>query len=352
MAEDKFENTEQATPRKLDESRDKGQVAKSKEVTSAAIILGSIAIFYFFGEGVLGNLMEVTRGFFVQSGSVELTPVSTQAILMSACYGLLLVMFPFFILPFVGLAANILQIGFIFSVDPITPKFSKINPIEGAKKFISPSMGAELVKSLLKFGVMGYMAYSVISAEVTNLGQLAGAETNSIIAFLGRASFNLLLKTVWVIVVIAIIDYAFQRWEWARNLKMSKHEVKEEFKDTEGQPLVKSRIKSLQRQLAMQRMMHEVPEATVVVTNPTHYAIAIKYEQGKMDVPVVVAKGAGVVAEKIRETAIANNVPLVENKPLARTLWRAVEIGAEVPQDLYQAIAEILAFVYKLKDKK
>lgn len=352
MAEDKFENTEQATPRKLEEAREKGQVAKSKEIPSAAIILGSITIFYFFGESVLGNLMELSRGLFAQSASVELNVTSAHEILKSSAYGLMLVMLPFFVLPVIGLAANVLHIGFIFSTDPLVPKLSKVNPVEGLKKLFSISTGVELIKTLLKFSVMGFMAYSVIKDELPLLAQLADAETNAIILYLGRAGFKLLLKTVWVIVVIAIIDYAFQRWEWARNLKMSKHEVKEEFKDTEGQPLVKSRIRSLQRQLAMQRMMHEVPEATVVVTNPTHYAIAIKYEQGTMEVPVVVAKGAGVVAQKIREAAEANGVPLVENKTLARTLWKAVEIGAEIPQNLYQAIAEILAFVYGLKARR
>jgi flagellar biosynthetic protein FlhB len=349
LAEDKFENTEQATPRKLDEAREKGQVAKSKEIPSAAIILATIVVFYFFGVSILGNLLELSRGFFIDSATMEITASSVATILKRSAFGVFLVMMPFMILPIVGLAANIMHIGFIFSAEPLVPKFSKVNPWEGLKRLFSPSTGVELIKNLLKLIVMGYLVYTVLNGEVRNFGQLAVAETNSMLVYLARTSLSILIKTSFVIVIIAVLDFAFQRWEWARNLKMSKHEVKEEFKDTEGQPLVKARIKTLQRQIAMQRMMHEVPEATVVVTNPKRYAIAIKYVQGEMEVPVVVAKGAGIIAQNIRELAKENGVPLVENKPLARTLWKLVEIGSEVPHTLFQAIAEVLAFVYKLK---
>ena len=352
MAEDKFENTEQATPRKLDEAREKGQVAKSKEIPSAAIILGSIVVFYFFGADIFGNMLELSRGFFTDSATMDITVTSARTILMRSAVGIFLVMLPFMVLPFVGLAANIMHIGFIFSTEPLIPKFSKVNPWEGLKRMFSPSTGVELIKNLLKFSVMGYLVYTVLNDEVRTFGQLAVSDTNSMLIYLGDTSISILIKTSFVIVAIAVLDFAFQRWEWARNLKMSKHEVKEEYKDTEGQPLVKARIKTLQRQIAMQRMMHEVPEATVVVTNPTHYAIAIKYEQGEMGVPIVVAKGAGVVAQKIRECAEENGVPLVENKPLARTLFKLVDIGTEVPHNLYQAVAEILAYVYKLKSRR
>ncbi len=349
MAEDKFDKTEQATPRKLEQSREKGEVAKSKDATSVVMLLGSIGIFYFFSDNIIENISSLVRDLFAESATVELTVANAQGLLLKISKGILYIMMPFLLLPLIGLVANFLQIGFIFSLTPITPKLSKVNPLSGLKRLFGAAAGMEFLKSLAKMVIVGFVAFSVLKDEVQNFGELADTETMTMFMYLGTISFKVLVRSAWVLVVIALIDFIFQKWEKNRNMKMSKHEIKEEYKDTEGQPLVKARIRSLQRSLAKQRMMQEVPEATVVITNPTHFSVALKYEQGTMSAPVVVAKGAGVAAKKIREIAKENGVPLVENKPLARALWKLVEVGSEVPENLYQAIAEVLAYVFKLK---
>ncbi len=349
MAEDKFDKTEQATPRKLEQAREKGQVAKSKDATSVAMLLASIGIFYFFSDNIIENINALVRGLFAESGSIELTVANTQGLFLKIVKGIFYIMMPFLILPLIGLVANFLQIGFIFSTEPITPKLSKVNPLSGLKRLFGASSAMEFAKTLAKMVIIGLVAFNVLKGEVQNFGQLADTETLTMLSYLGSVSFKVLVKSAWVLVIIALIDFIFQKWERGRNMRMSKHEIKEEYKDTEGQPLVKARIRALQRSLAKQRMMQEVPDATVVITNPTHFAVALKYEQGTMTAPVVVAKGAGIVAKKIKELAKENGVPLVENKPLARTLWKLVDVGSEVPETLYQAIAEVLAYVFRLK---
>ena len=349
MGEDKFDKTEEATPRKLEQSREKGEVAKSKDATSVAMLIAAIGIFYFFSDNIIENINMLVRDLFSESASVELTVANAQGLLLKISKGIFHIMMPFLLLPLIGMIANFLQIGFIFSAQPIMPKLSKVNPLSGLKRLFGASAAMEFAKTLAKMVIVGLVAFNVLKDEVSNFAQLADTETMTLFTYLGTVSFKVLVKSAWVLIIIALIDFIFQKWERSRNLKMSKHEIKEEYKNSEGQPLVKARIRSLQRSLAKQRMMQEVPDATVVITNPTHYAVALKYEQGTMSAPVVVAKGAGVVAKKIREIAKESGVPMVENKPLARALWKLVEVGSEVPADLYQAIAEILAYVFKLK---
>ncbi len=352
MAEDKYDKTEQATPRKLSQAREKGQVAKSKDVTSVAILLGALGIFYFFNGYIIDNLKDVTGSLFSEAGSMQITVDGSQDLFLRVMKGIGVIMLPFLLLPLVGLLANIMQIGFIFSFDPITPKLEKINPIEGAKKIFSLNSAMEMAKNIAKMALVGYVAVSVLRGEIENFGQLADSDTLTIISYLGKVAFSVLMKTSWVLILISIIDFVWQRYEREKNLKMSKHEIKEEFKDTEGQPLVKQRIRTMQRQMAQNRMMAEVPEAAVVVTNPDHIAVALKYDQGEMNAPIVVAKGAGHIAQRIKELARENNVPIVENKPLARNMWKIVEIGQEVPTALYQAIAEVLSYVFRLKARR
>ncbi|MFH1488713.1 MAG: EscU/YscU/HrcU family type III secretion system export apparatus switch protein, partial [Pseudomonadota bacterium] len=243
-----------------------------------------------------------------------------------------------------------LQTGFIWSVEPLAPKASKIDPIQGAKRTFSKRSLVELVKSIAKIVIVGWAAVSTLKNDFSQLIPLIYQEDIQILSFLGRISFNVAVRCCWVIAIMAILDYLYQKWEYEQKLKMSKQEVKDEYKQTEGDPMIKSRIRSIQREMARRRMMEEVPKADVVITNPVHLAIAIRYEPGRMTAPVIVAKGAERIAQRIKALAKENNVPIVEDRPLAQNLYK-MELGGEIPSHFYQAIAEILAYVYGLKRK-
>ncbi|MCK5237868.1 MAG: flagellar biosynthesis protein FlhB [Deltaproteobacteria bacterium] len=347
--QDKFDKTERATPRRREDARRKGQVGKSKEVGSAVILISSLLVFSAFAPSMVASLREVMGRLLMESSSIHLShdsfPLFLRRILIDTGY----ILFPLLILPVAGALANVMQIGLLFTTEPLVPKFSRLNPLEGIKRLFALSALSELLKSLFKMAVISYMAYSAISGEMGKLGNLVDMDTGSILSQFGSSAFKVLLKTSWLLIFLALVDYIYQKWEYERGLKMTKHEIKEESKETEGQPLVKSRIRSLQREMSRRRMMQDVPEATVVITNPTHLAIAIKYEQGTMRAPVVVAKGRGLVAEKIRAIARKSGVPTMENKVVAWALWKTVDIGREIPADLYKVVAEILAYIYKLK---
>jgi flagellar biosynthetic protein FlhB len=204
----------------------------------------------------------------------------------------------------------------------------------------------------MKLSIVSYVAYVTVKGEIDGLPSLMDRSIGDITAYMGEISFKIILRTSWVLVVLAILDYVYQRWEFEKGLKMSRQEIKDEFRQTEGDPLIKARIKRIQREMARKRMMAKVPKADVVITNPDHIAIAIEYDQSKMFAPIVVAKGAGFLAERIRELARQNNVPVIENKPLAQVLYKMVKVEEVIPENLYKAVAEVLAYVYGLKDKR
>jgi flagellar biosynthetic protein FlhB len=248
-----------------------------------------------------------------------------------------------------GLAANYLQVGFLFSLKPLTPNLNRINPIEGAKRIFSKRALIELVKSLAKVGIVSYVGYSELREQFSNIPLLLELDLRNSVIIIGQGIFMVVMKISMALMAIAAFDYFFQRRDFEKNIRMSKYELKQELKQTEGDPLIRGRIKDRQREIARRRMMQAVPTADVVITNPVHYAVALKYEQDKNEAPVVVAKGQGYIALKIKEVAALNRVHIVENKPLARSLYSMVAIGQEIPQELYQAVAEILAYVYSLK---
>lgn len=347
--EDRHERTERATPKRREEARKKGQVARSREIASAGILLAGMTIFYFTGKGMVQSLREVMATFLKESGTFELNPDSAGALLRESLTGLFHILAPFLLLPFLVILINIAQVGVLFTSEPLSPNLGRLNPVEGLKRLISPTSLAELIKGIMKLAFIGYVAYGAVKEEMRGALSLTDVDTITILIYLGSSSFRVFLKTAWVLVVIAALDYIYQRWELERNLRMTKQEVKEEFKEMEGNPLVKSRIRSLQRELARKRMLGEVPKATVVVTNPVHLAVALRYEQGRMEAPVVVAKGAGLIAERIKEIAKEHHVPVVENRPLAQLLYKKVDVGMEIPVSLYRAVAELLAYVYNLK---
>jgi flagellar biosynthetic protein FlhB len=248
-------------------------------------------------------------------------------------------------------AANVAQVGFVFSTEAIGFKFNRINPISGLKRMFSGKNAMNLIKSLAKVVVIGGIGYSYVQGKLADLMSLLGAEIGLIVRLGFDMVFGLAFRICGAMLALAFFDYAFQWWQYEKDLRMTKQEIKEEYKQMEGDPKIKSKIKEKQRQISMQRMMSEVPKADVVITNPTHYAVAVRYDAAVADAPIVLAKGAGYVARRIREVAAENGVEVIENKPLARALYEGVDIGAKIPQELYQAVAEVLAIVYKIKNK-
>jgi flagellar biosynthetic protein FlhB len=257
----------------------------------------------------------------------------------------------FVIIVATAILANAFQVGFLVSFKPLVPDFSRIDPIKGFKNFFSKHKIGELLKGVMKIFIIAYTAYRTVVNRIDKFPALIDQSVEEILIFIVSMMFRVMFNVILIYIVIAILDYAFQRWKYEENLKMTKQEVKEELKQHEGDPLIKGRIRSIQREMARRRMMKEVEKAEVVVTNPVFIAVALKYEMDKMDAPMVVAKGARLIAEKIKEVAVAHDIPIIEDKPLAQALYKNVEIGEFIPLDLYKTIAEIFAYVYKISKK-
>jgi len=352
MAEQGFEKSEQPTGKRIQEARDKGQVARSQEIPAVAILLTGTLILYLFFPRMYSNFLDLTSEIISKSWSIEITGESIYPlwvyILKRGFFILLPLLSAVFI---VSLVSNVLQHGLIFSTRILEFDLSRLNPVSGMQRFISPRSLVELVKGVFKISVVGYAAYLLMKREFSNFPTLIDTDVNYIFSYTGRLVLKLIAWTGPVLVILAVIDFIFQKWQYKKSLMMTKQEVKEEARQMDGDPVIKSRIRSLQREMARKRMMSDVPKADVVITNPVHIAIAVMYKHAEMNAPVVVAKGAGVIAEKIKEIAIQHGIVIVENKPLARTIYRIVEIGEEIPSNLYKAVAEILAYVYKLRKK-
>jgi flagellar biosynthetic protein FlhB len=353
MAEtDTDNNTEKATPKRLEEAREKGQVAKSREVASALIMVACLMYFYFDASGIVSRLREMMKGSFRGLYRTDLTTDAIQSLMIDLTIKVSVMILPLLLtLLAAGLLANIIQVGLLFSAESLQPKLSKVSPLKGLKNMFSLKSIVELLKNIFKITLVGFIAYVTIKNEALDVSPLMEQDVWTILAYMGGISFKILMATCWVLIVLAILDYLYQHWEHGRNLKMSKQAIKDENKNSEGDPLIKARIRRLQRDMAMRRMMTKVPTADVVITNPTHLAVALKYDPARMSAPVVVAKGANLIAERIKEIARENGIAVVENKPLAQVLYKMVDIMEAIPDNLYQAVAEILAYVYGLKRK-
>jgi len=352
MAEESFqEKTEQPTPKKIADARKKGTVCQSKEIPSAIILLTSLGFFFFSESWMFSSLSEFMSGIFQNIGSFRIHDITTaSALSITILKNVLSIILPFMLaVVTAGIVANIVQIGFLFSPEALSPKLSKFNPISGIKKLFSLKSFVELVKSLIKITFVGGIAYLTIKTELKTIPTLMQMDIKDIISFIGITSFKICLYVAMALIIMAVLDYAYQKYEHIKGLKMTKQEVKDENKQTEGDPRVKARIRSIQIEMSRRRMMEAVPEADVVITNPTQLAIALKFDSENMIAPKIVAKGAGKIAERIREIAGENQVPIVENKLLVRTLFKIAEIGDYIPAELYQAVAEVLAYVYRLK---
>ena len=347
------ERTEEATGKRREESREKGQVARSQEVVSVGILVAGLIFFYFGGSNLLLKTMDVMTAGFREVGQVHLTQDSVTAIITHYIFKGFGILFPLLIAVLIAaILGNVLQFGFMFSTQSIEPKLEKISPAKGFKRLFSVRSLAELVKSILKICIISGVAYIIISDEFNNLIPLADQSIWGIFSYIGGVCFKLLLAMTVILVFLAALDYAYQRWEFEKSIRMTKQEIKDEYKNTEGDPMIKARIRRIQREMAQKRMMAEVPKADVVITNPTHLAVAIQYNPADMQAPIVVAKGADFIAEKIRNIAKENDILLIENKPLAQVLYKMVKVNQMVPEDLYKAVAEVLAFVYEQKKIK
>ncbi len=350
MADDSSgERTEQATDKRRTDYREKGQVAQSKELHTAAMMATTLLLWFFYAPlfwnklgSTLASTWKVSANYEVTSrGVVMLFNYLTQQVALLLAPLLLLVLV-------VGFFSSFFQIGWLFTGKPLVPDFSKLNPIAGAARFVSKRSLIEVVKSSVKVLVIGTVAYRVVFNEFDQALLLINMEVIETVRFLGRVAGNVLLKTTGIIILLGLFDFLYVRWEMEQKMKMTKQEQKEEFKEAEGDPHVKGRIRSLQQQMARKRMMAEVPKADVIVTNPTHLSIALRYDRKTMEAPQIVAKGADHMALRIREIATENRIPLVENKPVARVLYK-VEVGEPVPEEMFKAVAEILAYVYGMK---
>lgn len=343
------EKTEPATPKKREDARKKGQIANSREVPSVLVLLSSLTVFYFAGGWMLNQIAGIMKTVFDQFSYSEMSVQNVHALFWFLFQKVVTILAPLIsVVAVAGIVGNVAQFGLLFSGEPLTPKFGKLNPLKGLKRLFSLRAGVELGKAILKVIIIGGVTYVMIRGEADKIPALVSLSVSSLLDFMGHVALKLGFFTCLVLVLLAVIDLVFQRWQHERDLRMSKQEVKDEFRQREGDPMVRARIRAVQREMAMKRMMDAVPDATVVITNPTHLAVALKFDRS-MQAPMVVAKGAGHLAERIKSIATENDVPIIEQKPLARTLFKTVEIEQYIPGDLYHAVAEILAYVYRLK---
>jgi flagellar biosynthetic protein FlhB len=343
--------TERATPRRRQEARERGQVIRSVEINSVVILLMAVLFFRFAGSYVFRHLAR-SMVFAYQNLSV---PFSIQNVYT---YGLFYLMTIFQILMpilmvilIVSLLVNYLQIGVLFTVQPLMPKFDNINPISGFKKIFSMRSLAEGVKSILKLIILGWVGYFSVKDALPKLIPTMSMSNIGSLIFVGELTLGVLVKILLAFCVLAALDYAFQRWDYEQSLKMTRQEIRDEFRQTEGNPLMKSRIRQIQREMSRQRMFEAIATADVIITNPTHIAVALKYSK-EMSAPTVLAKGERLIAERIKATALANKIPIVENPPLARAIFKSCLVGSQIPNSLFEAVAEVLAFVYRLNQAK
>lgn len=349
------EKTEEATPKKKRDAREKGQVAQSKDVGSAIGLIVVILTIQLLGGWITDQMMEIymictrlsgnTDGLFNQMG---LRTLFTEILFR----GLLIILPILLVAALFGAVSSYLQIGFLFSLKAIQPKFDKINPINGFKRLFSLKSLVEMAKAIAKGAALIYICYDYLIGRIDEIIQCYKLSLMQFVLLMWDYIINIILRCAIFLLVVAFADLAFKRWQHNKDLKMTKKEIKDEYKQTEGDPMLKGKIREKQRAMAMSRMMQDVPDADVVITNPTHYAVAIVYNIDQGGSPRVLAKGQNLIAQNIKRIATENDVVIVENKPLARALFAQAEVGDYIPVDLYQAVAEVLAYVYSIKEKK
>ena len=351
--ENKDQKTEEASAKRITDAEEKGNFALSKEMTSSVILLAAILSLFLVGQKGPQEMMLLWRAILSELHTVDLSTEELFRVLVLVMKNTFLILSPILLsIMSAGVISNLIQTrGLKISSHPLIPKFNKLNPLKGISRIFSKNSLNELFKSIFKITIISIISYQTIKGRWDEIPPLMGFDVGQIMIFMGQVSLEIMFKVLVVMIFLSSIDYLFQRYTYLENLRMTKQEVKEERKDTDGNPQIKQRIRQVQLEMARRRMMTAVPDADVVVTNPTHLAVAIKYDVDKYSAPILVAKGAGNIAEKIRTLAEEYDIPLVEDKPLAQVLHKTVEVGQLIPASLYKAVAEILAYVYRLKGK-
>lgn len=352
FASESGEKTEEATPKKKSDAKKKGQVAKSKELTSALGLLAITLVISVLGGYIIDSLKQTLIMFLRDYPTSSIDNNSLRGIFITSFIRIAIIFLPVAVpISIMGILANVAQSGKILTADPLKPKLEKINPVSGFKRMFSLKAVVDLIKNLIIIIIIAYVGYKFILLNYEQVLNFSSFKVEAILTSLGELIVEILSKVTLVMIIIGVIDFVYQKYQFNKDLKMTKQEVKEEFKQQEGDPVVKGKIKQKQREMSMKRMMQSIPDATVVVTNPTHIAVALKYEENTKSAPKLIAKGQDNIAIKIKEIAKENNVPIIENKPLARLIYSEVELDTEIPYEMYQTVAEILAIVYKLNKK-
>jgi len=344
--------TEKATPRRRQEFRKKGSIAKSAEINTTFVLFSSILILKFGGKYIYLFISDTLKFYLshIHTFNLETDDMANFFIIMFSKV-LIMIVPAMIILFFTSVLANLVQVGFLLTTDPIKPNIGKLNIIKGIQNLISKKSLENLVKAITKVSIIGYLAYITIRDNIPQIIDFFNLDLNHSFLITAQLCFQLLVKIIIAFIVISALDYIFQRYTHEEKMKMTKQEIKEEYKRMEGDPLIKGAIRRRQQEMARRRMMSEVPKADVVVTNPFHVAVAIKYDARSMKAPIVLAKGIGRIAESIRKIAEENNVPIIENPPVARALYKSSTVGKVIPADMYSAIADILTQIYRLSGK-
>jgi flagellar biosynthetic protein FlhB len=350
--DDQGERTEAPTQRRREETRRQGQVARSTDLTSAIILLGALGALSLLGGKMFGRLATVMAKSLGFEDGLAWSNERLGETFVACLWSVGVILLPILMVVMAAaVASNLMQVGILISGEPLRPSLSKISPLAGAKRLFSKRSAVRLVMSLGKMAIIGLVAYLTIASRLGQILSVSSLAYTRVVTTAAELVFLLGIRVGVVLLALAIMDYLFQRWQHEQDLRMTRQEVKEDLKRMEGDPQIRARRQRVARQLAMQRMSREVPKSTVVVTNPTHLAVALLYKNG-MNAPRVVAKGADFVAIRIRQIAAAAGVPIVERRPLAHSLFKACEVGDEIPVYLYQAVAEVLAYVYELARHK
>ena len=356
--EDLGEKTEPATPRKRQEARERGQVAKSTDLNVALLLLAAFLVLLIWGDAMGGRVAAFVAACLENAGSLEFTVPSTAAFFRSIILRAVLLVIPFaLVLGLIAVVSNVVQVGAVWAGNVVAPDIERLSPVRGFGRIFSLRGLIRTVMGIGKLIIIGVVLYTVLSRYVTpgrgrSLFALFTADIHSAFLMAKDAVCELGLSCAVAMVILAILDFSYQKWQHERDLRMTRRELREELKRFEGDPKLKERRRRMQRQIALQRYLKEVPKADVVVTNPTEYAVALSYKPEKDGAPRVVAKGEGLLAQRIREVAVASSVPVLQRPPLARALYRQVEVGREIPRELYEAVAEVLAYVWKLTGKE
>lgn len=352
MAEDQGEKTEEATDSRREDFRKRGQVAMTRELSTALFFLLLSALLYVAGRYFLHNLFDVFGQAMGGEFIAKFREGHVKEVLYEVGYKIIILVGPIFFMSLVvGIGSQVLQTGFLQIEDALTPNLEKLNPLASLGRIFSMKGVVEILKSIVKMGAIGLIMYLVLKGEIRQIPYLSAMSIEQILHYLGGVLYKLILSTGLFMLVLALADYFFQRWQLEKEMMMTKQEIKEEMKSRDGDPMVKARIRRVQKEIANRKMMTEIPKADVIITNPTHIAVVIKYS-ANLPAPQLIAKGADYMAEKIKEIAREHNIPIVENVPLARTIFKTMKVGQVIPRELFVAVAEVLSYIYRLKRKK